>query len=205
MDDIIALAPEVTPYSAYKLGEWKESGIVTSTTYYVIYEMTCVKDSDGPHSGTGTTVTPAGNTGNIEKHTDITTTAKNPDGSITTTTTDRATGAVTRTTPNPDGTSGTVKRDSSGKTVAAEATVSVKAAANTKTSGKAVELPIEVSAVKNIAGAVDLDVTIQGGGSARVEIPGIIHGSDGQLTPKANATRAQLAAIMMRFCVNRAR
>lgn len=85
------------------------------------------------------------------------TTTRDPDGTTTTTTTDRRTGTVTETTRAPGGASVTVVTDREGNVTSARASVPA---------GKEqVTLPAAVEK------GTEMEITVRGGGSARVEIP----------------------------------
>lgn len=96
---------------------------------------------------------------------------QNPDGSVTTTKTDKATGATTETTKTADGTTGTVVTDKNGQITEVSAKVPTAAAQG----GATVTLPLElpVSADKGTAPVVQLDVPASG---AKVAVP--VSGAD---------------------------
>lgn len=100
-----------------------------------------------------------------------TTTVKNPDGSTTTTTTDKATGTVTATTKYPNGTTASVSTDKDGKTQA-QVKLSDAAVKAAQKENEVVSLPIP--AVNAAAGdnAPVVEIDLPGGADAvKVEIP----------------------------------
>lgn len=119
---------------------------------------------------------------------------KNPDGSTTTSTIDKATGTVTEVTKNTDGSSnivettkdgtvtetnkaangtiGTVVTDKNGTVTEVKSTVSAKAVTEATKNGEAVTLPVEVPTAKTTAEAPAIQVTMpKNAASVKVEIP----------------------------------
>jgi hypothetical protein len=97
-----------------------------------------------------------------------TTATKNPDGSITTTVTDKVSGVVTVTTTTTSGVIGTIVTDAQGTVTEMTVTVSVAAAA----SGTAVTLPVQVEATISAETAPVLNVTVPASaGAVQVVIP----------------------------------
>ena len=87
-----------------------------------------------------------------------TTTTRNPDGTTTSVTTDRTTGKVTTVTKTPEGVSVTVTQDKNGDVT------SVRAEVPARKDGT-VRLPVEAEP------GAQVDVRVQGGGTAAVELP----------------------------------
>lgn len=101
-----------------------------------------------------------------------TTTTKNPDGSITSTVTNKNTGVVTETTKMPDGTTGTIVTDKNGTVTKVTGSVSNKAVKDAAKTGEAVTLPVEVPASTNSKDAPAVEVTLpKNSGTVKVEIP----------------------------------
>ena len=121
-------------------------------------------------------------------------TEKNPDGSTTTTVTDKKTGTVTETTKHTDGSTtvvetkkdgtitetnktadgstGTVVTDKNGDITEVAASVSSNAAKEAAKDGSAVALPVEVPAAKTTVDAPAVEVSVpKSAGSVKVEIP----------------------------------
>ena len=121
-------------------------------------------------------------------------TVKNPDGSTTTTVTDKTTGTVTETTKNTDGsttvvetkkdgtvtetvkvadgTTGTVVTDKSGTVTEVKASVSSTAVKEAEKAGAAVTLPVEVPAANTTGDAPAVQVTVpKSTDSIKVEVP----------------------------------
>ncbi|MGN1349455.1 MAG: S-layer homology domain-containing protein, partial [Anaerovoracaceae bacterium] len=119
---------------------------------------------------------------------------KNPDGSTTTTVTDKTTGTVTETTKDkdgtttvvetkkdgsatekvstPDGTTGTVATDRNGAVTEVKSTISYAAAADAAKTGEAVTLPVSVPAAVGTAGAPVVNIAVpESADSVKVEIP----------------------------------
>ena len=121
-------------------------------------------------------------------------TEKNPDGSTTTTVTDKKTGTVTETTKHTDGSTtvvetkkdgtvtetnksadgstGTMVTDKNGDITEIAASVSSNAAKEAAKDGSAVALPVEVPAAKTTVDAPAVEVSVpKSAGSVKVEIP----------------------------------
>lgn len=121
-------------------------------------------------------------------------TEKNPDGSTTTTVTDKKTGTVTETTKHTDGSTtvvetkkdgtitetnksadgstGTMVTDKNGDITEVAASVSSNAAKEAAKDGSAVVLPVEVPAAKTTVDAPAVEVSVpKSAGSVKVEIP----------------------------------
>lgn len=122
------------------------------------------------------------------------TTTTNPDGSTTTTVTDKATGAVTETTKNTDGsttvvetkkdgtvtetvktvdgTTGTVVTDKTGIVTEVKASISATAVKEAGKADVAVTLPVEVPSIKTTAEAPAVQITMpKSAGGVKVEVP----------------------------------
>lgn len=120
-----------------------------------------------------------------------TTTEKNPDGSMTTTVT-QPDGTVTQTHQTADGVTGTTVTDASGTITEMTVSVPSSVAASAAEAGETVTLPVEVPAVSSSDAADAMAWAVESG---------IINGrADGTLDPTGRATRAQVAAMVQRYC-----
>lgn len=181
----VTLAYAQTPDMS-KTGETKISaeGAEAGENYEITYVDGKLTVTSRPSSGGS-----SGSSGSTTTETE-----KNPDGSTTTTVTDKKTGTVTETTKHTDGSTtvvetkkdgtvtetnksadgstGTMVTDKNGDITEVAASVSSNAAEEAAKDGSAVVLPVEVPAAKTTVDAPAVEVSVpKSAGSVKVEIP----------------------------------
>ena len=181
----VTLAYAQTPDMS-KTGETKISaeGAEAGENYEITYVDGKLTVTSRPSSGGS-----SGSSGSTTTETE-----KNPDGSTTTTVTDKKTGTVTETTKHTDGSTtvvetkkdgtvtetnksadgstGTMVTDKNGDITEVAASVSSNAAKEAAKDGSAVVLPVEVPVAKTTVDAPAVEVSVpKSAGSVKVEIP----------------------------------
>lgn len=151
-------------------GEWASN----STQHWKVCTVCEAELEKAEHTFSGNTCTECGYTKpSTGSSSSITTkTEVNPDGSVTTTVTNKITGTVTETKTTADGTTGTMITDKDGDVTEIKASVSTTAAKEAGKTGGAVTLPVEVPAAKSTEDAPAVEITVPVSfNSVKVEIP----------------------------------
>ncbi len=152
---------------------------VTTTNYQDIDLTIVVSAANKPSSGGGSGSTKTETTTNPDGS--VTKTETKSDGTVIETTTGKD-GSTTRTETKPDGSSVTERKDASGSTgtvktdknggTEADAKISDKAIEDTKKSGEAVKVPVEVKAGESSNSAPTVKIDLPGNaGATKIEIP----------------------------------
>jgi len=110
-----------------------------------VYQYTIGASSSSGSDSSGDSSDSSDSSGSASSSNTTSTTQRNPDGSVTTTVTDRKTGEVTKTTTvtQPDGTSAKVTQ-AAGKPTRAEITFSASAVRTASANGQPVQIPVTV-------------------------------------------------------------